>query len=99
MSATIRKATEMQQATAQLLTQVRGALASTDQFFHDQGLDPAKMRSMLSSYATGDIAEEISAEFETALHDIKQDVESKRAALRPESDTASKGAKRTRPMV
>lgn len=99
MSATIQKATEMQQATEQLLMQVRGAIASTDQFFQDQGLDPAKARSELSSYATGDIAEEISAEFETALRDIKQDVERKRVEIRSEQDAVGKSPKRARPMV
>ena len=99
MSAAIRKATEMQQATEQLLIQVRGAIANTDRFFLDQGLDPAQARSVLSSYVTGDIADEISAEFETALRDIKQDVDKRKAEIRPGQDTAGKGPKRPRAMV
>lgn len=96
-----QKAAEVQRASEQLLRQARSALDSTDQFFQDEGLDPAKVRGAFASLSTPEVESEAQAQLEQFNHVLAREMTQKRAelGLPPEGRSASGGVKRHRPMV
>lgn len=75
-----------------LIDQVRRDLAAAEDFYHDQGLDPEKVRSVLQASLTPEQEAAAQAEFEADMVAVTHEVEAGRARAAFASEPAAQSS-------
>src|SRR5690606_19458856 len=100
MSTSSQEQTDIYQAADQLLAQARHALGDMDRFYRDQGLDPDRVRSVMTAFTSPEMQAEAAAQFNQVCREVEQEVEQKLSALiNAPGSQANKAAKLRRGMV
>jgi hypothetical protein len=82
-----------------LVQQAQQSLDASDAFYRAQGLDPAKVKSVLAAQATDKDRAEAQATFQKDLDAVEREVAEEAARLSFAQAPASSGARKPRNMV
>lgn len=96
MAETLNSQEIMARAQA-LIDEAERQLNATDDFFRNQGLDPAKVRAVLAAHTTAQAEADARAAFEADMRAVEQEVAEGKARL--SHGTPASPARRPRPMV
>jgi cell division septum initiation protein DivIVA len=100
MSEFLEKSQQLQASTEALLVEAKGALASTDRFFLEQGVDPVTVRNAIHALSSDEISADITSEYSKLEKEMEQEESRLRSSMNAEIVGAgNKTTKRFRPMV